>query len=255
MLRILHVTGGMDRGGLETLLVNLHKHIDRSKIQFDYLIQAKKPQAYEEDIKQLGGIVYRTSTKGKDYFRYKRFLNEFFERHPEHKIVHGHLPNYAAIYLSEAKKHGKIAIVHSHNTKSPEIKDALIRIINYPVRYIADYFFACSPQAGIDHYGRKVNIRFLHNGIDSETYRFSEDIRRGIRRSRGIQSDNTLILGHVGRLDFQKNHKFLVSVFKCIHEKMPDSKLWLIGRGTLEEDIHAQVHSLGLDDAADFIGG
>ncbi len=259
MLRILQYAGGMDRGGLETFLMNVHRNIDRSKVQFDYMLHPDEKQAYEDEINELGGICHRIKMNGKPalhYIQYRRFLDEFFVQHPEYKIVHGHLYTYMPVYLGAAKRHGRITIAHTHATKNPNPskKGIAKRIMNYSVRYTADYFMACSKQAGIDNFGVKANARFIPNGIDTGKFTFSEEIRRSVRGNMKVNSENTLVLGHVGRLDAVKNHKFLVDVFKCLHDRVPDSKLWLIGCGELEDNIRSQVHALGLDDAVDFIG-
>lgn len=256
MLRVLQVTYYMNRRGLETLLINIHRNIDRSKVQFDYLIHENQHQDYEQEILQLGGKLYSVNTTGKHYFKYKRLLDDFYAKHPEHKIVHGHFEEYAAFYLEEAKKYNKITIAHSHNTRPPlkAIRLHMFHLLDFRVRSVADYFFACSRQAGIYRYGKNKDVKFLPNGIETDKYQFSQDIRKSIRESRYVQNNSTLILGHVGQFRFQKNHKYLIEIFRKVHEKIPDSKLWLIGIGPIMDEIRTQVHSLGLDDAVDFIG-
>ena len=259
MLRVLQYAGEMNRGGLETFLMNVHRNIDRSKIQFDYMLHPDEKQDYEDEINELGGICHRIKVSGKPYahyIQYRNFLDSFFVQHPEYKIVHGHLYTYMPIYLNAAKRHGRITIAHTHATRNPNIaiKGFLKRMMNYSVRYIADYFFACSTQAGIDNFGRKANAKFVPNGIDTRNYKFSENVRTRIRNNTVMGGGAEFIVGHVGRFEHQKNHKFLIEVFHQIHSIIPNSRLWLIGRGYLEADIRAQVHSLGLDDAVDFIG-
>ena len=256
MIRILQVTDGMNRGGLETLLINIHKNIDKSKIQFDYLIHEAEPQDYEQEILSLGGKIYRSKITGKHYFKYTRFIDEFFASHPEYKIIHGHFEEYSSVYLREAKKYGRITIAHSHSTRYLErrVKNFCWEMLNYPTRYIADYFIACSKKAGIARYGTNVKLKVLNNGVDTDRYIFSPDVRKNIREARNVEDRNTLVLGHVGRFAPVKNHSFLVKIFKVVHDRIPNSRLWLIGIGELEKDIRAQVHSLGIDDAVDFVG-
>ena len=260
MLRVLHVFLALPRGGSETFVMNIHRNIDRSKIQFDYLIHTPSRQDYEDEIEALGGKVWRAERSGiLHYFQYRNFWRKFLTEHTEYKIIHGHYNNTAAIYLSVAKSLGRIAIVHSHSTKFPmrSWRDLRFRTCVYPVRFIADYFMACSNQAGIDRFGSKVDVKFIPNGIDTSKYRFSHDVRNSIRESRHV-SPNTLVIGHVGNFYPVKNHKFLIDVFKEIHEQDRNSKLWLLGRNIdkylLEEGLRKQVHEYDLDDAVDFIG-
>ena len=99
--------------------------------------------------------------------------------------------------MSEAKKHGRIAVIHSHSTKVPikSWRNAAWRAAIYPIRYIADYFFACSKQTGIDRFVSNVNVRFIPNGIDTEKYTFSPEIRSAIRRKMGLTSESTVVVG------------------------------------------------------------
>lgn len=263
MLRVLHVIETLPRRGVETLLINLHRNIDRTKIQFDYLCLPRDDNEryeYADEIRKLDGRMYQGvgffPLSLSRYMKYRKFLNDFFNHHSEYKIVHCHYRTASALELMAARKHGCVTIMHCHNMLSPikTLRNIAGRGLVYLQRYSADYFFACSRTAGIQQFGSKVDIRFLPNGIDTDRYFFRPEIRRAIRESRGITSDNTLVVGHVGQLYEVKNHKFLVDVFRKIHETVPNSKLWLIGRGELEEDIRAQVHSYGLDDCVDFIG-
>lgn len=186
MLRILQYVGGMNKGGIETLLINLHRNIDRERVQFDYLILSEDKQDYEEEIYRLGGKLIRTHIKGKHglhYFKFRKFLDELFTQNPEYKIIHSHEAVYTAIVNREAHRCGLIAIAHSHATKSTakDLRTLEQKLFMYPARYTADYFFACSRQAGIDRYGKKVSARFFPNGINTESYRFSEDVRIAVR--------------------------------------------------------------------------
>ena len=261
MLRVLHVTWNLSRSsGVAAILMNLHRNIDRSKVQFDYLIDIEQPRDYEDEVKQLGGKVYYVGAlKNIGYFKFKKFWHDFLLQHPEYKIVHYADLWHATLGLKWSKEHGRITIDHSHTVRdvlTPRYtpKKIIVNTVSWFRRFAADYFFACSTQAGIYKFGRKVNVRFLRNGIDTDKYSFSPKIRRAVRESRGIVSDDTLVLGHTGRFQPVKNHKFLVEVFKEVHSRVPNSKLWLVGKGILEDEVRSQVHALGLDDAVDFVG-
>ena len=257
MLKVLHVNYGMGCGGTEALLVNLHRNIDRDRLQFDYFAYRAEKQYYEDAVEELGGKIWH-SRRPRDLGicnMYKAFC-EFLKHHPEYRIVHCHAI-YAVVQLMAARKFGRIGIAHSHSTAGitmSSLKSIIITPFIYPARYLANYLFACSPQAGIDRFGKKATVRFLRNGIDTSKHTFSPATRRAVRAERGISSEDTLVLGHVGSFSPVKNHKFLVEVFSAVHSRVPNSKLWLLGGGKLEDEIRAQVHALGLDDAVDFVG-
>ena len=260
MIRILQVIGGMGSGGAETMLMNLYRNIDRERVQFDFLVHTDRVQFYDEEIQALGGRIYRTCKfNGKNYISYRRFWDSFLEQHREYRIIHGHINSSAAIYLSCAKRHGRIAIAHSHNTRSAKrnLRAYASRMAAYPLKYIADYFFGCGTQAGIDRFGDKVvaSDRFyiLRNSVDTKKFHYNPDIRRRMRLEYHIREDR-LVIGHVGRFSAQKNHEFLIKIFAMIVQKVPDAKLWLLGEGELQEKIKKQVEEMGLLENVSFMG-
>ncbi|MGI5999184.1 MAG: glycosyltransferase, partial [Lutispora sp.] len=119
MIRILHVLGGLERGGAETMVMNLYRAIDRTQIQFDFIIHTEEHQAYYSEICDLGGKIYSfPKYNGKNYFAVKKNWNSFFVNHPEYKILHSHIRSYASLYIPVAKKHGVKTIIHSHSTSN-----------------------------------------------------------------------------------------------------------------------------------------
>ena len=260
MIRILHVIGSMGSGGAEAIIMNIYRKIDRSKIQFDFVVHTKKKAFYDDEIRALGGKIYTAERYNVvNCFSYKRYWDDFFTKHPEYQIIHGHINSSAAIYLSSAKKHGRVAVAHSHATKNTEksLKAWVFLLSTYPIRYIADYFWGCSRQAGIDRYGIKVveseRFHVLKNGIAAEKYIYNAATRAKIRTEYNI-SDSTYVIGHVGRFTFAKNHAFLLDVFMKIHQIEPDSKLMLIGKGELEDDVRKKVRDLQLESSVIFVG-
>ena len=252
-IRILHVIGIMNRGGAETMIMNLYRHIDRSKVQFDFVQNENEGAAFDEEIRELGGNIYHCPRfKGVNCIQYVRWWKQFFDQHHEYAIVHGHIGSTASFYLNEARKHGILTIAHSHNTNSRTVKQFFFSILAYPTRFIADYLFMCSRQAGIDRFGEKAVLDdnrafFFPNAIDTEMFQYSNSSRENIRREFGV-SDKELLIGHVGRFAKQKNHAFLLDIFKKISEKKPDAKLLLVGDGDLRQEIKGKIDLLGLKD-------
>ena len=255
-IRVLHVIRLMNHGGVESLIMNLYRSIDRTKVQFDFVQNSNEPAVYDEEILSLGGKIYHCPHyNGKNHFAYVKWWNTFFSAHPgEYPIVHGHLGSTAAIYLSIAKKHGCYAIAHSHNTGG----SLSYQIFAYPTRFVADHFFACSKAAGISRYGKqigndKARCTVLKNAIDAKQFVYNESVRKQMRDALGIQ-DNALVVGHVGQFREQKNHAFLLDIFQKVQEAAPESFLLLIGDGDLRPQIEKSINEKGLQSSVILAG-
>lgn len=254
MFRVLQVVTYMGRGGLETMLINYYRHIDRSKIQFDFLVHRDFEASYDQEICDLGGKIYRLPRLNPISNVYKRKLTDFFKEHTEYKIVHSHLDCMAGIPLKAAKKNGvPICIAHAHNSDQTKDKKYLLKLIykkNIP-KY-ADFLFACGEKAGEWMFEGK-NFFILNNAIDAGLYVFDINRRKKIRKTLGI-SEETLLIGHVGRFSTQKNHGMLIKIYEAIKKKVPDSKLLLIGVGDLMDKTKTEVVQRGLQDNVLFLG-
>lgn len=261
-VRVLHVIGSMNMGGAETIIMDLYRNVDRTKYQFDFAIHTEEKCLFEQEIEKLGGKIYRFKRfNGINFVSYIRQWNQFFKEHTEHFIVHGHIGSCAALYLYVAKANGKKAIAHSHNTLKKQgfdIHQFLWTMYSFPTRNIADFFLGCSYQAGVDRYGKKVadSIKFmvLNNGIDSNKFMFDPEQRQKVRDELGI-ADSTVVIGHVGRMVEQKNHKFLINVFNEYQKSIrSDSVLVLVGDGVLMDEINNLISNLNLTDKVYCLG-
>ena len=258
-IRVLHVIGHMDRGGAETMIMNIYRHIDRTRVQFDFVENSPNRAAYDDEILSLGGRIYRCPHYiGKNHFTYQRWWDHFFRDHgSDYAIVHGHLGSTAAIYLSAAKKHGIFTIAHSHNTNGKGFRDKVYQAYAYPTRKIADFFFACSLDAGRDRFGKSITentAKFcvLNNAIDAEAFSYDVEKRRRIRTQFGLE--DSVVFGHIGRFFEQKNHAFLIDIFSEISKQCENAKLMLVGDGELKEQISRKVLDKGLKDKVIFTG-
>lgn len=258
-IRILHVIGQMNRGGAESMIMNIYRKIDREKIQFDFVVHTNSICDFDEEIKSLGGNIYSCPRfKGSNIISYIKFWKDFFEQHKEYKIIHGHIGSSAAIYLKIAKKYGLFTIAHSHSAGFGEgVKGTMYKIFSYPTRFIADYFFACSENAGITRYGENVvnnksKFSVLNNAIDIDEYVFSEAVRE--KKAKELNLENKFVIGHVGRFDKAKNQEYLVEVFKIIAKKDKNAILLLVGDGVLKSYIAEKVKSYNLQDRVIFTG-
>lgn len=242
------------------MIMNVFRHIDRTKVQFDFVENTDQVAAYDEEIQQLGGRVFRCPHyNGLNHAKYVRWWNRFFLEHAgEYAAVHGHLGSTASIYLSAAKKYGVYTIAHSHNTNGVGFKHSLYRMYSFPTRYIADYFFACSQAAGNDRFGKKVasdpsRFRVINNAIDTGLFGFQPQVR-GLMREKLHVAEGEILIGHVGRFVEQKNHLFLVDIFSEIYKMEPKAKMLLIGQEDPEEKVRKKVESLGLSERVIFAG-
>lgn len=261
-LRILHVVGIMARGGTETLIMNLYRNMDREKIQFDFVVHGEQQGEYEEEIVAMGGKIFRVPRyRGTNHFAYMSWWKHFLASHTEYSVVHGHVRSTAAFYLNVAKKCGRIAIAHSHNTGSRGSAAAKLvkKVFQYPIRYIADYFFACSVDAGVWLFGRKVcqgaRFRVLNNAIDSSKFVFDASVRKEMREALGMD-DTCFAVGHVGNFARQKNHSFIIDIFEEIAKRNENSCLLLIGGGDalLQKNIEQKVKEKKLVSKVQFLG-
>lgn len=258
MMRVLQVIGVMDRGGAETMVMNLYRAMDRSEIQFDFLVHEQREGDYDAEIRQLGGRFYRLPRfTGVNEHAYRKQCRELFAQHPEWAVVHGHIGSSAPIYLSEAKRAGRYTIAHSHAQNfQPGLAGLAFNVVAHPVRRVADYFMACSREAGLDRFGQRIvegdRFSIVPNGIDLSRYTCDEDAHKAAKRDRGLLG--VPVFGHVGRLAPEKNHAFLLEVFAEIRRALPDAVLLLAGRGPLEDNLRAQAERLGLSEAVQFLG-
>lgn len=250
-IRILHVVTYMGRGGLETMLMNYYRSIDRTQVQFDFLTHRDFEADYDAEILTLGGRIYHLPPLNPFSRGYLSALGRFFAEHSEYRIVHCHLDCMAGIPLKAAKKHGvPVRIAHAHNNNQAKDRKYLLKLLyKRMIPGTATNLLACSGEAGRWMFKRD-DFLVLNNAIDAGQYAFDPEVRRASRRELGI-SEDALVVGHVGRFDPQKNHGFLLAIF----EKMPtDSRLLLVGDGVLRAAAEQQAEELGIRDRIIFTG-
>lgn len=253
-IRVLHVVTYMGRGGLETMLMNYYRHIDRSKVQFDFLVHREFEADYDKEIQKLGGRIYRVSRLIPWSRKYRLELKKFFQEHPEYNIVHVHQDCLSSVALQCAKECGiPTRIAHSHT--SNQDKNVKYIIKRHYMRKIPQYatdLFACGQEAG-EWMFRTTEFKILNNAIDSKRYIYDSEKAIKVRENLNISSD-AYVVGHVGRFALTKNHELLVKIFAKLLEKEVNAILLLVGDGELREQIEKQVESLGIADKVIFAG-
>lgn len=255
-IRILHAVVNMNRGGAETLIMNLYRNIDRSKVQFDFL--TCKEGVFDSEIREMGGKVHRIPyVTDVGHFGYIKALNQFFASQSDYQIVHSHMNQMSGFVLRAAKKAGvPIRIVHSHNT-STEGGAAAKLYKSYAGKFImscSTHLLACSNEASKWLFSnRSTKAKILKNGIECDRFAFSQTIREEVRKELDLL-DTQFVIGHVGRFTHQKNHPFLIDIFAEFNKQVPKSVLLLVGDGPLRRQIEQKIAHLKLEQKVKFLG-
>ena len=258
MLRVLHSVSNMARAGIETMLMNYYREIDRSQIQFDFLANKPAPGEYDGEILSMGGRVFVSpGLNPLHYPRYKRFMADLLHGDPDIRIVHAHNEAMGYYALQSAKDAGiRVRIAHAHNTQ-------IIRDYKYPLKRIckellpgaATDYWSCGRDAGIYYYGEKRwndSGFILRNAIDVSRFAFRQEARARLRQLHGLEQ--CFVVGHVGRFNVQKNHSRLLDIFAEITKAVPDARLSLIGTGELEQSVKEKARTMGIQDKTLFLG-
>lgn len=259
MIKVLQVVGRMHYGGMETFIMNIYRHINRNKVQFDFMVHYDEPGGYDEEIRSLGGHIYTMPrTVPQNYFQYKRELTKFFQQHKEYYMIHGHLHSTAFLYHKIAKQNGdRCCITHSHNDGfDHSAKGYLSYGTSLLAQKYTDIYFGCSQAAchkffpGAIKQGKKMII--VKNGIESERYRYDLHVRDDVRVELGL--GNRFVVGHIGRFFPQKNHDKLLKIFVEILKQRPDSILILVGEGPLFDQVKKMTQKMGIEESVLFLG-
>lgn len=257
-IRVLQMIGSLDIGGSQTMILNLYRAMDRCKIQFDFILDHPNEDALIPEVKALGARIFiMPSFKGSNFFEIKKAWDKFFDEHHEYKILHSHVRSYASVYIPIAKKHGVFTIIHSHSTSNGRGLSSVVKaVMQYPLRYQADYFMACSEIAGTWLYGRSIdnkkNYKIISNAIDAKRFNYDEVVRNKVRKELGLV--DKFVIGHVGRITEPKNHSFLLDVFEEIVKQKSNAVLLLVGDGELRQLIDDKVKEKKLENKVVFLG-
>ncbi len=249
-VKVLEMIACLNYGGSQAMIVNLCKAMNRKNVQCDFIVDHPEYSGMEDIVKSLGSEIYVMPTfKGKNIGEVRKAWNDFFNEHPEYQILHSHSRSYASLYLPIAKKHGLKTIIHSHNTSNGKGFTATVKnILQFPLRYLADYYFACSKEAGEWLFGDRIvkGKRFyvLNNAIDTDKFSYDEEVRSKYREEFGIKDEKVFI--QVGRFSTQKNHTFTLKLFAEYLKRNQEGHLFLIGNGDLKDEIEKEIEQLNL---------
>ncbi|QWU15127.1 Glycosyltransferase involved in cell wall bisynthesis [Paenibacillus sophorae] len=256
-LRVLQVGMTPNPGGIESFIMNYYRNMDLNKIQFDF-VNMYGDIAYQDEIIKLGGRIYKIPFFKKHPLKNYKEMQQLIKEQ-KYKIVHVNMLSAAYdLPLIAAEKNGANCIIaHSHNSFSPPgiIRKSMDLVNKSRMLKYATHLFACSEQAGkwmFKENKSKKPVHILNNAIDSTKFSYSPETRVEVRLKYNLHEK--LVIGHVGRYQYQKNHTFLIDVFYEIYKRNSKAVLLLIGEGELKEKITEKVKSLGIENAVRFLG-
>lgn len=252
-VRILQVVTHMERGGLESMIMNYYRHIDREKVQFDFLVHRQEQAAFDDEIESLGGRIYRLPRLVPWSKNYLAALNRFFDEHQEFNVVHVHQDCLSSVILKAAMKHNvPVRVAHSHSANQD-------KNLKYPIKLwykrgipkYATNLFACGKGAGSWMFGG-ASYQIINNAIDVSAYTYDPTKRQEMRRQLGLENEFTI--GHVGRFNQPKNHSFLLDIFAALLKKESNAVLLLAGGGEDMPKIQAKAEALDIAEHVRFLG-
>lgn len=257
-LRVLQIMGIVQNGGVEAVIMNYYKHIDRDKVQFDFVVHKGSNKAYLDTAKSLGAHIYEVTPYTNNFLSFTFEIYKIIKKN-HYNIVHSNMNTLSVFPLFAAwAANAKIRILHNHTTdnKAEGLRSFLKRFLRPFARLFANQYWACSKLAGEWLYGKNYvdmgKVTIIRNAIDLDKFKFNQAKRNELRNQFGLKGK--FVLGHVGRFMKQKNHKFLIDVFDEFQKCYPNSVLVLVGDGPLKEEIKNKVNSLGLTDKVLFMG-
>lgn len=258
MIKVLHVVSSLDGGGVESMLFNYYSHMDRSEIQFDFIVHGNNIGMLEEKLYSLGSKIYHVTPKRNSIWKNTSEINEIM-RNEKYNVVHCHqnFSNFSTLLLAKINS-VPVRISHAHGyieekSFKEKVKNRFLRLIN---KSCANYYFSCGIKAGKWLHGEKwamsnKNI-LMNNAIDVNEFSFNSGIRDNYRKKFNLE--DKIVLLHVGRFSDEKNHFFMVDIIEQLAKQNKKYTLVFAGNGATEDDVKKYVQEKGLTDNVIFLG-
>lgn len=252
-LRVLQIITSLDRGGIETMLMNHYRAIDRNKIQFDFLVHTDSNGKYGQEVLELGGHIYHIQRLNPLSLKYKQSLKHFFLSH-DYQIIHVHQDCLSAVIIKIAKECGiPVRIAHSHTANQEKnLKYILKLFYKKRIKKYATDLLACSKKAGKWMFETD-NFQIFNNAINTNDFVFNSEIKRQIKKEFALNDE--FIIGHVGNFSDTKNHLYMLDVFAEYLKICDNAKLIFVGDGGLRPAIEGKIAELHLEDKVILTGG
>lgn len=262
-IRVLHIVGILQRGGIETWLMQVLRHLDRNQFQVDFLVHTEIPGAYDAEIEALGCRIWRCPIDRVRLWRYARQFKQILRDCEPYHIVHSHVHHFSGITLRLAQQMKvPVRIAHSHNDtshiygQSGWLRRLYLALTQAWIHQYATVGLAASREAAQSLFGsfwqKDGRWQILYCGVDLSPFQSAQDIKVN-RLELGIPTD-AFVLGHVGRFEHQKNHKFLLEIMTEVCQRNPKTYLLMIGNGPLRPDIEALAAQSPMKDQVLFAG-
>ena len=246
------------RGGVESVIMNYYRNIDRNSIKFDFLCNTEEV-AYEDEIKELGGKIFRIPARSKGYLSYKKALNAFFkENAAKYDAIWVNVCSLANIdYLKMARKYGiRKRIIHAHNSKNMDSTlRGMIHLLNrINIDEYATDFWTCSDSSSDWFYPevKKSKIKKVYNAFELKKFKYSNVKRNNFRKKYNLKNEKIIL--NIGRLNFQKNQEFIINLAPKIIKEIKNVKFVLVGVGEDEEKLKGLISEYKLDNYFIFTG-
>lgn len=232
-IRVLQIIGIVAGGGVESVVMNYYRHIDRKQVQFDFVVYDNNKIDIMDTVESMGGKVYKVPAYSKDILGFMSSIYNIVKNYHYH-IVHCHMTTLGVFSLLPAWIGGaSVRILHGHSTTvKSEIMCNIMKILLRPFSvFVSNRKFACSRLVARWLYGTEKDIQIISNAVDIERFQYNEDYRQELRRELGLV--NKFVIGHVGRFVYQKNHGYLVRLLNFVSKRIPSAHLVLVGDGPL----------------------
>lgn len=256
MIRVAVIMGKMDSGGKKNLVMEYYRHIDRRKIQFDFICDSDSQAIPDEEIKRLGGRVYRIQPYQnifgniKDTYRLC-MLNKYHIMHAYNSTMNLFPMFVAKITGIPVRISESISMAHKGDRKT--ILKKLLRPMS---KWFANYYMSCGEDCGRWQFGNKFfnrgKVTVFKTVINTKFNSFNIELRNETRKKWGWE--NKIVIGYIGRFVIQKNPIFLLEIFFEIHKKEPRAIMCLIGDGALKMDMMKKIEEFGIKDYVNYLG-
>ncbi|RZI50984.1 glycosyltransferase family 1 protein [Aeribacillus pallidus] len=262
-VRVLHIFARMNRGGAETLIINVFRNIDREKFQFDFLVHSEEEGHYDQEIKELGGNIYHVSHPRKNILNFKKEVEKVLRENGPYDVIHSHIFTFSGYVLNIARKEGvPIRIAQSHTTKDRYSSGILRNIYRKFMKRLilknATDLLGCSIEACKSLFGpecfNKSNTKIIRNGIDLESFKKVEEGSFLNLRDELHLNPEIKLIGHIGRFVEVKNHSRLIKIFSLLCNEIDNVHLVLVGDGPLKNEINDLIKQYGIQDKVHMLG-
>ena len=257
-IRVLQIMGIVCAGGVESVIMNYYRNIDKSKVQFDFVVHKKPLKSFVEEAESMGAKVYEIIPYTKNVFAFTYEIYKII-KNGHYNIVHSNMNSMSGFPLFAAWLAGaRIRILHNHttDTKAEGLRTLIKRILRPFAKMFANQYWACSKLAAEWMYGKQAvnsgKVAIINNAIDLDRFVFSQEKRDILRNELGL--DGKFVVGHVGRFMKQKNHEFLLDIFMEVINQNENAVLLLIGEGPLMVSIRKKARELHLENKVIFLG-